>query len=80
MLGRAKHTHHFLSVTKPGLVAIVGTRGNEDCFIILRGGKAGTNYDKESIKAAKGALRASNTQDRLMIDCSHGKDARCHAG
>lgn len=79
MLDRAKHSHHFLSVTKPGLVAIVGTRGNEDCFIILRGGKAGTNYDKDSIKAAKEALRASKTQERLMVDCSHGKEARRHA-
>ncbi|GME91229.1 unnamed protein product [Ambrosiozyma monospora] len=34
----AAHPHHFLSVTKPGVVAIVATEGNEDCFVILRGG------------------------------------------
>lgn len=68
----ASHPHHFLSVTKPGVVAIVGTAGNEDCFVILRGGKAGTNYDADSIKAAKETLRKSKTQDRLMVDCSHG--------
>jgi 3-deoxy-7-phosphoheptulonate synthase len=71
-MNRAKHSHHFLSVTKPGTVAIVGTAGNEDCFIILRGGKAGTNYDKASIQAAKETLRAAKTQERLMVDCSHG--------
>ncbi|KAF8252697.1 3-deoxy-7-phosphoheptulonate synthase [Wilcoxina mikolae CBS 423.85] len=77
-IGAAKHSHHFLSVTKPGLVAIVGTSGNEDCFIILRGGKAGTNYDKDSIKAAKESLRAAKTQDRLMVDCSHGNSSKNH--
>jgi 3-deoxy-7-phosphoheptulonate synthase len=43
-IGAVRHPHHFLSVTKPGVVAIVGTVGNEDCFVILRGGKKGTNY------------------------------------
>lgn len=38
-LRAASHPHHFLSVTKPGVVAIVGTDGNKDCFVILRGGK-----------------------------------------
>lgn len=33
-IGAVKHPHHFLSVTKPGVVAIVGTVGNEDCFVI----------------------------------------------
>jgi 3-deoxy-7-phosphoheptulonate synthase len=77
-IGAATHSHHFLSVTKPGLVAIVGTAGNEDCFIILRGGKCGVNYDKDSIKAAKEALRKSKTQDRLMVDCSHGNSLKNH--
>ena len=48
----ANHPHHFLSTTKPGGLAIVGTNGNEDCFIILRGGKAGTNFDEANIKLA----------------------------
>lgn len=69
----AQGAHHFLSVTKPGVVAIVGTTGNEDCFIILRGGKTGTNYDAESIKGAKERLRKSKTQERMMVDCSHGR-------
>jgi 3-deoxy-7-phosphoheptulonate synthase len=77
-IGAAKHPHHFLSVTKPGVVAIVGTSGNEDCFIILRGGKSGTNYDKDSIKSAKESLRASKTQERLMVDCSHGNSSKNH--
>ena len=35
----AQQAHHFLSVTKGGHSAIVSTKGNEDCHIILRGGQ-----------------------------------------
>ena len=77
-IGAVMHPHHFLSVTKPGLVAIVGTMGNEDCFVILRGGKSGTNYDAISIQAAKEALRAKGLKERLMVDCSHGNSLKDH--
>ena len=70
ILFRAKNPHHFLSVTKPGVVAIVGTIGNEDCFVILRGGKNGTNYDAKSVSEVKHRLRKSGTQERLLVDCS----------
>jgi 3-deoxy-7-phosphoheptulonate synthase len=73
-----KHPHHFLSVTKPGVVAIVGTIGNEDCFVILRGGKKGTNYDANSMAETKAALAKSGTQPRLMVDCSHGNSEKNH--
>lgn len=77
-IGAVKHPHHFLSVTKPGVVAIVGTVGNEDCFVILRGGTTGTNYDAASIKTAKEKLRAKNLPERLMVDCSHGNSLKDH--
>ena len=47
----AQQPHHFLSVTKAGHSAIVSTAGNEDCHVILRGGKA-PNYDAASVAAA----------------------------
>ena len=77
-IGAVMHPHHFLSVTKPGLVAIVGTLGNDDCFVILRGGKKGTNYDKKSIQEAKEALAKQNLRQRLMVDCSHGNSLKDH--
>lgn len=77
-IGAVKHPHHFLSVTKPGVVAVVGTTGNEDCFVILRGGTRGTNYDAESIKEAKEALRKKGLKERLMVDCSHGNSLKNH--
>ncbi|EGO52808.1 DAHP synthase [Neurospora tetrasperma FGSC 2508] len=77
-IGAVRHPHHFLSVTKPGVVAIVGTVGNEDCFVILRGGTKGTNYDAKSIAEAKAALEKSGLRQRLMIDCSHGNSNKNH--
>lgn len=77
-IGAVRHPHHFLSVTKPGNVAIVGTTGNEDCFIILRGGKRGTNYDAKSIAEAKEKLQKVNVKPRFMVDCSHGNSEKDH--
>jgi len=77
-IGSAKHPHHFLSVTKPGVVAIVGTIGNDDCFVIMRGGKKGTNYDAKSVKEAREKLESKGMNSRLMIDCSHGNSEKNH--
>lgn len=77
-IGAVKHPHHFLSVTKPGNVAIVGTVGNEDCFVILRGGKKGTNYDAQSISESKRDLEKKGLKARLMVDCSHGNSEKNH--
>ena len=77
-IAAGRHPHHFLSVTKPGVVAIVGTVGNEDCFVILRGGSKGTNYDAISIQEAKQKLEAKSLPARLMVDCSHGNSEKNH--
>lgn len=77
-IGAVTHPHHFLSVTKPGLVGIVGTTGNEDCFVILRGGKKGTNYDSKSVTEAKASLAKKGLSQRLMVDCSHGNSSKDH--
>lgn len=77
-IGAVRHPHHFLSVTKPGVVSIVGTVGNEDCFVILRGGTRGTNYDAKSIAEAKEGLKEAGLAQRLMVDCSHGNSLKDH--
>ena len=66
----AQSPHHFLSVTKAGHSAIVSTTGNEDCHVILRGGRA-PNYDAEHVDAAAREIAAAGLAARLMIDCSH---------
>ncbi|MFN7834357.1 MAG: 3-deoxy-7-phosphoheptulonate synthase AroG [Burkholderiaceae bacterium] len=71
----AQHPHHFLSVTKSGRSAIVSTAGNEDCHVILRGGKA-PNYDAASLEAAARDISAGGLAARIMIDASHGNSAK----
>ena len=74
----AQQPHHFLSVTKGGHSAIVSTRGNEDCHIILRGGRA-PNYDAASVEAACIELAKAGLAQRLMIDASHANSEKKHA-
>ena len=71
----ANSPHHFLSVTKSGHTAIVSTLGNEDCHVILRGGKA-PNYDAESVEAACQEIARSGLAARLMIDFSHSNSRK----
>ncbi|MBV2234011.1 MAG: 3-deoxy-7-phosphoheptulonate synthase [Sterolibacterium sp.] len=73
----AASPHHFLSVTKDGRSAIVATLGNEDCHLILRGGKQ-SNYDAASIDAACKALGAAGLAARVMIDFSHANSRKQH--
>src|SRR5438477_6627574 len=69
------HPHHFLSVTKEGHSAIVSTMGNEDCHVILRGGKQ-PNYDAASVDAACKELAAAGLAQRVMIDLSHSNSQK----
>jgi hypothetical protein len=73
----ARRPHHFLSVTKGGHTAIVSTKGNDDCHIILRGGKE-PNYDAASVCAACDELARHGLDGRLMIDASHGNSLKQH--
>jgi len=69
--------HHFLSVHKNGQVAIVQTKGNKDCHVILRGGKA-PNYDAASVNAACQELEKAKLPASLMVDCSHANSNKQH--
>jgi 3-deoxy-7-phosphoheptulonate synthase len=71
----AQQSHHFLSVTKGGHSAIVATNGNEDCHVILRGGKA-PNYDAPSVDAACADIARAGLAQRLMIDASHANSQK----
>ncbi len=73
----AARPHHFLSVHKNGQVSIVETRGNKDCHVILRGGKA-PNYDAASVAAACQEIEAAKLDCTLMVDCSHANSSKQH--
>ena len=77
-IGAAKHPHNFLSVTKEGKSAIFQTAGNQDCHLILRGGKTHTNYDAASVDDACALLAKAELPERVMIDCSHANSRKLH--
>lgn len=70
--------HHFLSVTKQGISAIVATTGNDRCHVILRGSNAGGNYDVDSISSLAENLKKKKLPFRVMVDCSHGNSDKDH--
>jgi len=67
--------HAFMGMTKTGQAAIFETIGNEDCHVILRGGKA-PNYDAASVEAAAKELAAAGLAPRVMIDFSHANSSK----
>ena len=76
-INAASHPHHFLSLTKEGRSAIFSTSGNEDCHIILRGGKE-PNYDAVHVAVAIAELEAAKASSGIMIDCSHANSLKQH--
>ncbi|MDX5627837.1 MULTISPECIES: 3-deoxy-7-phosphoheptulonate synthase AroG [unclassified Brenneria] len=74
-INAASAPHCFLSVTKWGHSAIVNTSGNNDCHIILRGGKA-PNYSAEDVKAVKAGLEKAGLSPQVMIDFSHANSCK----
>jgi 3-deoxy-7-phosphoheptulonate synthase len=69
--------HAFMGMTKMGMAAIFETRGNDDCHVILRGGKE-PNYSAAHVAASCDALRAAGLREQVMIDVSHGNSSKQH--
>ena len=75
----ARHPHHFLGIDDTGAVAVVQTVGNPEGHVVLRGGRARTNFDAASIADASTQLRKAGLPDGLMVDCSHANSSKQHA-
>lgn len=75
-IGSAESPHNFLSVTKFGHSAIVSTKGNNDCHIILRGGDKATNYDAESVAKVCADIEKSGRIGHVMVDFSHANSSK----
>ena len=74
----ASSPHVFLSVTKQGISAIVETRGNSACHVILRGANSGPNYSAQHIQDVAAKLSKAGLKQKIMIDCSHGNSEKKH--
>ena len=75
-MGAARHPHSFLGIDQDGVTSIVRTAGNPDAHIVLRGGRAQTNFDAASIRAAEEKLKAEKLPPVLMVDCSHANSEK----
>ncbi len=73
----AQAAHAFMGMTKMGQVAIFETRGNNDCHVILRGGKQ-TNYSKADVDAACALLKGAGLREQVMVDVSHANSSKQH--
>ena len=73
----ARASHAFMGMTKMGQAAIFETRGNQDCHVILRGGKQ-PNYGPADVDAACALLRAAGLREQVMIDVSHANSSKQH--
>jgi 3-deoxy-7-phosphoheptulonate synthase len=74
----AQTPHHFLSITKQGVAAIVHTKGNPLGHLILRGSTQGPNYSSDHVKKAARDLAEAGLRPGLIIDCSHGNSQKDH--
>ncbi|MSQ66986.1 MAG: 3-deoxy-7-phosphoheptulonate synthase [Gammaproteobacteria bacterium] len=77
-IGAARHPHHFLAVAKQGISAIVTTKGNENCHVILRGSNVGPNHHPAAIAECIQALSKAKLKTGIMVDCSHGNSRKDH--
>ncbi|MEO6857367.1 MAG: 3-deoxy-7-phosphoheptulonate synthase, partial [Solirubrobacteraceae bacterium] len=69
-------THAFAGIDVNGSPAVLYTRGNDECHIILRGGKGAPNYGPEQVAAALKLLQGSGLPERVMVDVSHDNSAK----
>ncbi|MGH7952398.1 MAG: 3-deoxy-7-phosphoheptulonate synthase [Limisphaerales bacterium] len=78
-MGATRHAHSFLGINEDGATSIVRTSGNPHAHVVLRGGRAKTNYDAESIRSAEEKLISEKLPPVLMVDCSHANSEKQHA-
>lgn len=68
----SRQSHSFIGITREGSACIMQTLGNPDSHLILRGGKKGTNYDRDSVETSVTLLKKAGIRPSIIVDCSHG--------
>ena len=74
----ARTPQAFLGIDHDGQASIVETKGNQNCHLVMRGGRSGTNFDARSIAVAADALRKADAPSNIVVDCSHGNSNKDH--
>ena len=78
-MSSARTPHSFLGIDQDGFTSLIRTRGNPEGHVVLRGGRARTNYDPQSIAEAAAQLAKNQLPPVLMVDCSHANSLKQHA-
>lgn len=73
----ASNPHVFFGADDEGRAAVVETAGNENCHVILRGGRSGSNADAASVAAALDLIAKAGLPRNVMIDASHQNSGKC---
>ena len=73
----AQASHAFMGMTKWGQAAIFETAGNDNCHVILRGGKQ-PNYAATDVAAACALLKTAGLREQVMVDVSHANSSKQH--
>jgi 3-deoxy-7-phosphoheptulonate synthase len=73
----AQSVHAFMGMTKMGQAAIFETTGNDNCHVILRGGKV-PNYSAADVNAACNLLKGAGLTEQVMVDVSHANSSKDH--
>ena len=73
----AQSVHAFMGMTKMGQAAIFETAGNDNCHLILRGGKV-PNYSAADVSAACALLKGAGLKEQVMVDVSHANSSKDH--
>ena len=71
-MASARHSHHFIGIDQEGKTSVLGTAGNMDTHVILRGSRTSINYRKPEIVYAAELLKEAGFLPSVMVDCSHG--------
>ena len=77
-IAAARHSHHYLSINEDGGACVMSTSGNQNCHLILRGGREGPNYSSAQLQQTFQQLQTANLAPFVMIDCSHGNCNKDH--
>jgi 3-deoxy-7-phosphoheptulonate synthase len=75
-MASARHPHHFIGIDQEGKTSVLGTKGNTDTHIILRGSRTGSNYRKPEIVYTGELLKEAGFLPAIMVDCSHGNSEK----
>ncbi len=68
--------HAFPGIDADGRSAILHTRGNSDCHIILRGGKSGRTSTRSRSLTRPSRCAKSSLPERVVIDLSHDNSGK----